>query len=140
MHTIQADRNVPTSTRRSRLILTTIFTGLLALTALFGSPQTAKAWSNSSHVHLNGFASCNTSYPIPTSRVRVQAANGEAHEAPANTVTGYYVMDFNNVPSAGETAIAYVYCGLNASAPTYGRQFLLSRPAVGDWQLLNLQR
>ena len=38
---------------------------------------------------------------------------------------GYYV-DFNNVPSGGETAFAYITCGTD-SAPSWGCQFTLKQ-------------
>ena len=129
-----------TSPHRGKLAVAFFCPALLAVVILLTTPQAANAWTGSSHVHLWGVASCNTSYPVPTSRVRVQAANGEAHDASANTLTGYYAMDFNNVPSKGESAVAYVYCGLSPQAPTYGNQIMLSRPGVTDWLQQDLHK
>ena len=98
--------------------------------ALLAGPS-ASAATLSSHVRVWGQVSCAGTWPPPlpgpgwfASRVRFQAANGEAHDA---TISGInYYVDFSNVPAKGETVIVYITCNAPTVAP-WGKQFKLTR-------------
>jgi hypothetical protein len=98
-----------------------------------------------SHVRVWGLVACtdeNRAPPLPgpryeVSRVRFQAANGEAHDAKISHGFSYYV-DFNHVPAGGETVFVYVTCKLDTN-PSWGTNFTLTRHLV-QLQYLNLIR
>ncbi len=97
-----------------------------------------------SHVRVFGLVACtdqNRPLPLPgpryeASRVRFQAANGEAHDAKISRFS--YYVDFNNVPASGETVFVYVTCKLDTN-PSWGTSFRLTRHLL-QLQYLNLIR
>lgn len=125
--------------------LTRFLVGMLAVPMLLLlSDSTAYAWTNSSTVTVYGFANCNHGVPQTARKVRFQAGTGEAVDGMVNNLAGGYVSaTFKKVPPQGTVLNAYVYCGFpdNASSPSrWGRQFKLTRPAVGDRQSVSLGR
>lgn len=111
------------------------------------SPHTAirRAPSQSGHVTVYGLVSCAFTWPVsdewPTplpgpwllaQRVRFVTATGEGADATISNGISYSVT-FNNVPSGGETAFAYIDCGVPNEFPSWGCQFTLNQ------QLLQVQ-
>jgi hypothetical protein len=119
-----------------------ILVGVLMLAV--STSGVAYAWPSSGTVTVYGLANCNTGVKQAARKVRFQAGTGEARDGTVNNLAGGYVsVTFKNVPSGGTPLNAYVYCGFpdNAQSPArWGRQFRLTRPAVGDRQYVNLSR
>jgi hypothetical protein len=70
--------------------------------------------------------------PLDVGRVRIQAANGEAHDAKLHLAfTVYattYSVKFTRVPKGGELAYVYVTCGFYNGGHLYGANYGLKRP------------
>jgi hypothetical protein len=113
-------------------------TGFTVQFTLTKSPPDGKRY-----VRVWGVVACTQYWPLPlpgpkyeASRVRFQAANGEAHDATIWKGFAYYV-NFYHVPRRGETVNVYVTCQLSDN-PNWGTQFTLTRHSVTHLQNLNL--
>lgn len=95
--------------------------------------------AQSGHVTVTGLVSCaftwpvSDSYPTPlpgpwllAQRVRFVTANGEGADATISNGI-FYSVTFNSVPSGGETAFAYIDCGVPNEFPSWGCQFTLNQ-------------
>lgn len=100
----------------------------------------AAASPNSPNVTVGGrAAACGPNTTV--TRVLIQTANGEAaddHVAGKGPgLFGVYSVSFHRVPKNGETAFAYVFCtDFSARTTSYGNQIRITRPAVGNLQLV----
>ncbi|MFE5587419.1 hypothetical protein [Kitasatospora sp. NPDC056531] len=91
-------------------------------------------------MHLMGtVASCKEGGAI--TRVRVQTANLEGADdyGPTDLLAHTYSVVFENVPTGGEKAEAYVTCtDFSGADHTYGNEITINRPLVGDIVLTDL--
>jgi hypothetical protein len=114
------------TTQRKAMIIGVF--ALLGLGVLNPSAAAAPAPSKAAVV-TSGLVAC--LYPPPigvpgaqATRVRFQAANGEAHDATPNGFN--YSVTFTRVPPGGEVVNVYVTC---FNRPSFGRQFTLNAPS-----------
>jgi hypothetical protein len=71
--------------------------------------------------------------PLEVGRVRIQAANGEAHDAKLHLLHTTYSVTFTRVPKGGERAYVYVSCGFyDPVSHHYGTTYGLKGPVHLD--------
>lgn len=118
------------------LTATSVVVGVLVV-----APTTTAGAQVGGTVHVSGTANCKYGgAPALASRVRIQAANGEAAESSVN-LFGQYSMTFTRVPKAGETANAYVFCkNVGAEVLDWGRTIKLGTRGAVSRQTVNLTK
>jgi hypothetical protein len=111
----------------------TLVLGLAGMAAAV-TPSAMAAPAGGTHsVHLYGWVSCPAPY-YTASRVRIQAFNGEAHDANLYVAGRWYSVTFTQVPSGGEGAYVYISCGMSINGRPLGGIHGLSGPIhINGW-------
>jgi hypothetical protein len=104
-------------------------------THTFTLPDVTSPQPKHHSVTLIGTVSCHGAGngPLTVGRIRIQAANGEAHDADVHLAWTYvlttYSVKFTRVPQGGESAYVYVTCGFyDPAGHFYGTVYGLKGP------------
>lgn len=122
---------------RTKLVVTAALTTAAVAAPMVASQTAANAWPWSGYVHVAGHAGCNQFLNSPR-LIQIWAGN-EYAQGGFNWLNNYGV-DFQNVPSGGETAWAKITCHYAYSDTySYWRSFWLTRQTVGSQENVSFQ-